>query len=70
MMARNGKVHPIAVGKGDFDRGRDLEMNHINHVESSRRKDSQGNWKFVSRKVSAVSRWKGYTRSMLSLIHI
>lgn len=64
MMARNGKVHPIAVGKGDFDRGRDLEMNHINHVESSRRKGSQENWKFVSRKVSAVSRWKGYTRSM------
>ena len=56
MMARNGKVHPIAVGKGDFDRGRDLEMNHINHVESSRRKDSQGNWKLSLIHISEPTR--------------
>lgn len=71
VMARNGKVHPAISVNNDYDYRRDfVELNRMNHVTKSRKRasttNSVENWQRVSKEVTAVSRWRDYTRSMRS----
>lgn len=48
-----------------------VELDRMNHVAKSRERTetvSSENWQKVSKEVMAFSRWKGYTRSMRSLV--